>query len=123
MSITRDSFASDPHGRLYLGAFDQHPDASAVLCRIVSTDAAMHRMVMASELGKPALLGVIADLEADPAVAPVVEAELRFRQMVGVAVRLRMAQLGWATTGRKGSITSNSSYFGQAEVYVAPATA
>jgi hypothetical protein len=66
----------------------------------------------------------------------------RFRQAVGVAVRIAMGKLGWRTTGRKGSLGQRARvpsgttapgayvndvreparYFSKAEIYRAPTT-
>jgi hypothetical protein len=40
----------------------------------------------------------------------------RFRQAVGVAVRLKMEALGWSTTGRKAAVPG-AHYFTKAECY------
>lgn len=46
----------------------------------------------------------------------------RFRQTVGVAIRLKMERLGWTTTGRKGSMGRFSSRFKRAERYARAAS-
>ena len=59
--------------------------------------------------GRPALAGVIAELEVLPEVDRYFKGTdahetTRFRQAVGVAVRVVMEDLGWKGTGRKGSL-------------------
>ena len=78
---------------------------------------------MAAETyGRPALSGVVRDIEVDEVVAPVLASadSLRFRQAVGVAVRLTMETMGWATTGKKGPVRG-SAYFRTSERYASPA--
>jgi hypothetical protein len=58
---------------------------------------------------RPALAGVIKEFEAQPSITLFFETSdghttQRFRQGVGVLVRLHMQQMGWHTTGRKGSL-------------------
>jgi hypothetical protein len=70
----------------------------------------------------PALAGVVKELEADPAIAPLLvkrnQDSLAFRQLVGIAVLIKMRETGWdkndATKGRLGQ----SLYFTQSQRYV-----
>ena len=73
------------------------------------TDAEMHNL--------PALAGVVRFIEADPAIERILISGppgFRFRQSVGVAVKLKMAKLGWRSTGRKGAV-KGASHFTKAE--------
>lgn len=58
--------------------------------------------------GRPALAGVVLELEALPAIDHFFMQDghktTRFRQAVGVLVRIVMTQRGWRKTGKKGSL-------------------
>lgn len=117
MSVERRSFESDPHGAKYVKALDAHPEARDRFLRLLNESCNEHRLLDAEALGHPALAGIVRFLDNDPVIGLVVANELRFRQAVGVGVRLKMEELGWAKTGVKGPITSV--YFSRAERYVA----
>jgi hypothetical protein len=114
--IDVQSFEQDSHAAAYLSVLTANPGAFAELLEILNDPMNERCLIVVSELGHPALCGVVTLVEASPALAAVVPDNLRFRQAVGVAVRLRMEELGWNTTGRKLSVT-NSTHFKTAEVY------
>lgn len=61
--------------------------------------------------------GVVRSIEADPEIRQILASGAeghRFRQTVGVAVRLRMEQLGWRTAGSKG-VVRGADFFKKAE--------
>ncbi len=69
---------------------------------------------------RPALAGVIREFETQPDIESFLSQKdshdtVRFRQAIGVLVRLIMESHGWKTTGRKGSLGTR--------VKVAPGTA
>jgi len=82
-----------------------HPDQQAAL-------------LTAEQYGHPALSGVVQAIEADEILAGPV-ANVRFRQAVGVAVRLAMESMGWSTTGRRGPVRG-ATQFKRAERYGPP---
>jgi hypothetical protein len=58
---------------------------------------------------RPALAGVVRELEANPTIDRFLNSTdlrrtKRFRQAVGVLVRMTMERRGWRRTGRKGSM-------------------
>src|SRR5437870_4241641 len=117
MSVDRLTFESDSHGAKYLRALDAHPSARDRFLELLNDPCNEHRLLDAEALGHAALAGIVRFLDIDPVVGPVVAAELRFRQAVGVGIRLKMEELGWAKTGVKGPV--NSAHFSRAERYVA----
>jgi len=117
MSVGRSTFESDTHGAKYLKVLDAHPSARDRFFHLLNDPCNEHRLVDAEALGHPALSGIVRFLDSDPEVGPVVATELRFRQAVGVGVRLKMEERGWAKTGVKGPVLSP--YFSRAERYVA----
>jgi hypothetical protein len=117
MSTSRSTFASDPHGSKYLGVLDANARARDRFLELLNDPCNEHRLVDAEALGHPALAGIVRFLDADRIVGPVAAEELRFRQAVGVGVRLKMEELGWHKTGVKGPVTSP--HFSRAERYQA----
>lgn len=74
-------------------------------------DPDRQRRMVESELhhDRPALAGVIKEFEQQPDIKRFFETEdahttIRFRQAIGVVVRIVMGEHGWKTTGRKGSL-------------------
>lgn len=117
MSTDRSSFEADPHGSKYLKALDAHPAARDQFFELLNEPCNEHRLSDAEALGHPALDGIVRFLDEDSAVGPVVATDLRFRQAVGVGVRLKMEALGWSKSGIKGPLHSVN--FKRAERYVA----
>ena len=125
MTVDRETFRTN--GANYLGALDATPEASAAtdeFFAILSESCAAPGLILAQELGHPALCGIVGDLEAGPAAAHLlslpVQETARWRQAVGVGIKFAMAELGWATTGTKGAVI-NSEHFTRAERYARPA--
>ena len=119
MALTMESFSNDRHAATYLSALEEYPHAFRGLLNLLNDPENEQRLVHAEELGHPALDGVVELFEGDPAIGPVVAAGVsgrRFRQAVGVAIRLKMAELGWITTGRKG-VVRRGACFTKAERY------
>lgn len=116
MSTDRITFESDSHGAKYVKALDAHPGARDRFLELLNDPCNEHRLLDAEALGHPALAGIVRFIDKDPAMGPVVATQLRFRQAVGVGVRLKMEELGWGRTGVKGPVKSD--YFSRAERYV-----
>jgi len=119
--ISADDFGKDAHAAKYQGELDAHADAFTRLFALLNDPANEQRLIDAEMHGLPALSGIVRFIETDPTIGPILEAGshgFRFRQTVGVAVKLKMAKLGWRTTGRKGKVTG-ARYFAKAERYTA----
>jgi hypothetical protein len=117
--ITIDDFNERPDAA-YRKELERHPKATANLFSILNDEENGARLRHASELQLPALLGVVGTIENDGDIALVISESrggLRYRQAIGVAVKLRMRDMGsWKTTGKKGSL-ARSRYFKSAEIY------
>ena len=114
-------FGRDPHAAKYIGELDSHPDAFMRLFAVLNDPANEQRLIDAEMHDLPALAGVVRFIEAEPSIDRILStgsSSFRFRQTVGVAVKLKMAKLGWRTTGRKGTV-KGAEYFTKAEHYVA----
>jgi hypothetical protein len=116
MSVSRLTFSSDPHGSKYLKVLDANAEARERFVCLLNDPCNEHRLLDAEALGHPALSGIVRFLDADPDIGPVVATDLRFRQAVGVGVRLKMEELGWVKTGVKGPVASAN--FSRAERYL-----
>ena len=115
-----DDFSRDPHAAKYQGELQAHPDAFDRLFELLNDPANEQRLVDAEMLGLPALTGVVRFIEADFVIAHALKADQginRFRQTVGVAIRLKMGKLGWKKAGRKGTVRG-SRCFTKAERYI-----
>lgn len=113
-------FDRDLHASKCRGEIDAHPEAFNRLFTLLNDYDNEHRLASAEIHGFPALAGVVRLIEADHAIARALENDQDgrcFRQAVGIAVRLKMEKIGWATTGRKGSIRG-STYFTKAERFI-----
>ncbi|MDQ3310934.1 MAG: hypothetical protein M3501_03520 [Actinomycetota bacterium] len=122
--LTRNDFATDTHAAKYRSTLDGHSIATGRLIEILNEPANEQRLVDAELDGRPALSGVVRYVEGDDAIREILETGSdghRFRQAVGVAVRLKMERLGWATTGTKGSVRG-ARHFKKAERYARRAT-
>lgn len=112
-------FKRDSHAAKYVVELDCRPEAAERLFWLINSLANEQRMVDAEMNGMPALAGVARFLENDPIIGEVLDSDpvsLRFRQAVGVAIKLKMAKLGWRTTGTKGAVRG-SRHFTKAERY------
>lgn len=111
--IGAGDFAGDFHGAKYRDEIGRHPEA---LLRVFSilNDAENEQRLADAEMHKmPALCGVVRFVGADPVIGRVLadtEISLRLRQTIGVAVKLKMAKLGWRPTGRKGAVRGSQCF-------------
>jgi hypothetical protein len=120
--LTLDDLAADGHATRYVKVLRAHPEAASSLLLIVSDHDAVHAMQAAEGLGHPALSGVVREVEAAPAIRPLLLAGVdghHFRRAVGVVVKLAMRRAGWQPTGRKGPVRG-AEFFRTAERYRPP---
>lgn len=123
--VTVNDILNDRHAATYAPALEHRWQARDALLTILNDPANERCLTLAEELGRPALAGVVRRIENDPAIAAVLDEDAaghRFRQAVGVLVRLRMNELGWNTTGTKGTLP-NAAKFTKAERYTASSSA
>jgi len=108
--ITRNEFLEDRQGRTFSDVLN---DAEQPFDDVLAffNDAERQRRMEDSEIhhDRPALSGVVRELESQPAIDRFLASEhprrtKRLRQAVGVVVRIIMEQRGWRKTGRKGSL-------------------
>ena len=113
--LSAEDFTRDPHAAKYRDQLKAHRPAFERLFALLNDPANEQRLIDAESYDKPALAGVVRFIEDDPAIATILESD-RFRQTVGVAVKLKMAKLGWQKSGKKGTVTG-ARHFVKAERY------
>ncbi len=118
--ITADDFSRDAHAAKYRGELRRQANAFERLFALLNDPANEQRLVDAELHGFPALCGVVRFIEADPIIARALadgSFTVRSRQTVGVAVKIKMAKLGWSATGQKGTVRG-ARHFAKAERFV-----
>lgn len=108
--ITRKTFLEDRQGRTFADVLDD-PEQPIDIVLDFFNNADRQRRMEESELhhDRSPLAGVVRELESIPAVDQFLSEihthrSKRFRQAVGVLVRMIMELRGWRKTGRKGSL-------------------
>ena len=110
MRVTRREFLGDRQGRTFADVLDD-PEQPFDEVLDFFNDAERQRRMEEAEVhhDRPALAGVVRELELQPAVDDFLASKdpprtKRLRQAVGVLVRIIMEQRGWKKTGKKGSL-------------------
>jgi hypothetical protein len=108
--ITRKKFLEDRQGRTFSDVLDDPGQPFDEVLALLN-DSDRQRRMEESEIhhDRPALAGVVRELEAQPAIDRFLASEhprrtKRLRQAVGVVVRIIMEERGWRKTGKKGSL-------------------
>ena len=108
--ISRETFLKDRQGRTFSDVLND-PEQPFDDVLAFFNDSGRQRRMEEAEIhhDRPALSGVVRELEAQPSVDAFLSSKhprrtKRLRQAVGVVVRIIMEQRGWGKTGRKGSL-------------------
>ena len=108
--VARKDFLDDRQGKTFADVVNDSEQPFDVVLEFFS-DADRQRRMEESELhhDRPPLAGVVRELESQPDIdrflAGVhIRRNTRFRQAIGVLVRIIMERRGWQKTGRKGSL-------------------
>ncbi len=108
--VTRKDFLDDRQGKTFADVVNDPEQPFDVVLEFFS-DADRQRRMEESELhhDRPPLAGVVRELESQPDIdrflAGVhIRRNTRFRQAIGVLVRMIMERRRWQKTGRKGSL-------------------
>lgn len=108
--VTREEFLADRQGKTFADVVNDSKQPFPVVLEFFS-DADRQRRMEESELhhDRAPLAGVVRELESQPTIDKFlsgahVRRNTRFRQAVGVLVRMIMERRGWKKTGRKGSL-------------------
>ena len=108
--VTREEFLDDPQGRTFADVINDTEQPFEDVLEFFN-DLNRQRRMEESELhhDRSPLAGVVRELESQPSIneflsAAQVKRNTRFRQAIGVLVRIIMQKRGWKKTGRKGSL-------------------
>jgi hypothetical protein len=109
-AITRDQFLADRQGRTFADVVSGSERPFLAALEFLNNGDRQRRMEE-SEIhhDRPPLAGVVRELESVPAINRFLgrihpRRSQRFRQAVGVLVRMIMERRGWEKTGKKGSL-------------------
>jgi hypothetical protein len=110
MGVRREDFLEDAQGRTFADVVNDAAQPFGAVFEFFSDEDRQRRMEE-SELhhDRPPLAGVVRELESQPAIDQFLAGvharrNARFRQAIGVLVRMIMERRGWRKTGRKGSL-------------------
>ena len=108
--VTRDEFLEDRQGKTFADVVKDPEQPFGVVLAFFD-DANRQQRMEESELhhDRSPLAGVVRELEMEPAIDRFLadvhaRRSTRFRQAIGVLVRMIMERRGWQKTGRKGSL-------------------
>ena len=107
ITLTRQDFLQDRQGRTFADVLNDPEQPFDTVVNFFNDERRQHRMTE-SEIhhDRPALAGVVRELESQPAIDGFLSSEdprrtKRLRQAVGVVVRMLMERLGWRKTGQE----------------------
>ena len=108
--VTRNEFLADRQGKTFADVVNDAEQPFDIVLEFFD-DAQRQRRMEESELhhDRPPLAGVVRELESQPTIDRFLAGvhprrNARFRQAIGVLVRMIMERRGWQKTGRKGSL-------------------
>jgi hypothetical protein len=108
--VSREEFLADRQGKTFADVVNDSEQPFDIVLEFFS-DAGRQQRMEEAELhhDRAPLAGVVRELESQPAIDQLlsgahVPRNTRFRQAIGVLVRLIMERRGWKKTGRKGSL-------------------
>ena len=117
--VSRKDFLDDRHGKTFADVVND-PEQPFDIVLTFFSEADRQRRMEESELhhDRPPLAGVVRELESQPEIdrflaGVQIRRNTRFRQAVGVLVRMIMERRGWQKTGRKGSLGVRASQTAQ----------
>lgn len=108
--VTREAFLEDPQGKTFADVLTDAEQAFVEVLEFFDSEDRQRRMEE-SEIhhDRSPLAGVVRELESQPEVDQFLSGvhakrSVRFRQAIGVLIRIIMEKRGWQKTGRKGSL-------------------
>ena len=110
VTLTREKFLEDLQGRTFSDVANDSKQPFDEILEFFSSPDRQRRMEEAEiHHDRPALAGVVRELESLPAIDQYLseihtQKSKRLRQAIGVVVRMIMEGRGWRKTGRKGSL-------------------
>ncbi len=110
LTLGRDEFLADRQGRTFADVFNEPGQVFDQVVEFFQSEDRQRRLEESeTHHDRPALAGVVRELESQPAVDQFLGSKhprhtKRLRQAVGVLVRILMERRGWRKTGKKGSL-------------------
>ena len=110
LTLGREEFLADRQGRTFADVFNEPGQVFDQVVEFFQTEDRQRRLEESeTHHDRPALAGVVRELESQPAVDQFLGSKhprhtKRLRQAVGVLVRILMERRGWRKTGKKGSL-------------------
>jgi hypothetical protein len=110
VTITREKFLADRQGRTFADVLAEAERPFDLVLRFLSDEGRQRRMEEAElHHDRPPMAGIVRELEAQEPIEEFLKGlharrTQRFRQAIGVLVRMIMEQRGWEKTGKKGSL-------------------
>lgn len=108
--VTKRDFLQDSQGKTFVDVVDDPGQPFEFVLEFFSDPSRQRRMEEAElHHDRAPLAGVVRELESQPVIdrflkVARVRRNTRFRQAIGVLVRIIMERKGWQKTGRKGSL-------------------
>lgn len=108
--ITKEDFLKDRQGKTFSDVVNDEKQPFHVVLEFFHLPARQQRMEDAElHHDRAPLAGVVRELEAQPEIDRFlgrahIRRNTRFRQAIGVLIRMIMEKRGWKKTGRKGSL-------------------
>ena len=117
-----NDFREDKQGKRFADVLKM-PGFDLVLAFFDDRDRQRRMIESEKHHRRPALAGVVLEFEQDEKIKKLYEGlspkeAVRFRQVVGVIVRLVMAKHGWNPTRIRGSLQGLSKWFSRSERYI-----
>ena len=119
-TISVSDFLADATGRCFVDVVNADPGLFDRIVDFCGDPGRRQRMLDAVGEGRPALAGVVTELEQQPwfeAHMTAMPETRRLRQAIGVLVKVIVQDHGLRTTGRRGQLPG-SRWFGSAEMYL-----
>ena len=121
--LTLKSFEDEPYGRIFIVVL-KNPDLpiKPVMKLLNNVEKVQCMACVTRNIEFPALGAIVKDLEKIREVKEYFESKipsetLKYRQFVGMAVRLKMEEIGFKKTGKRGNLGSISKWFTRAAIY------
>lgn len=108
--ISKEEFLQDRQGKTFSDVANDKQQPFQKVLEFFQDPARQQRLEDAElHHDRPPLAGVVRELEAQPEIdrflaGAQIRRNTRFRQAIGVLIRMIMEQRGWKKTGRKGSL-------------------
>lgn len=119
--VGRDEFFNRGDTSFYRELPLQHPHAVDRLFALLNCPTNAQRLIDAAADGRPALEGLVEQVETDPDIRAVLQTDGvgdLFKKLIGVVVRHRMGELGWVKDGQRKAELRNAEFIRKSQCYI-----